>query len=149
MRFRCKRQTWPPIGPVNPFELGVLAIGSINGLTVLTGAARPTSILLQLSEPFLCVWATLLLLGSVVSLVGLMWQGHWVTGVEIKRPGLAMFSAACLAYSFAAALLGGPGVAVAVINGGFAVIAWWRIYQVTRGIRDFRRTSAGQSTPRR
>lgn len=147
MRFR--QQTWPPIGPVNPFELGVLLIGLVNGLSVLTGAARPTSIRLQLSPGFLLAWALLLVLGSTVALVGLLWRGNWVTGVEIKRPGLVAFSLACLAYAFAAGRLGGPGMAVAVTNSGFCLIAWWRIAQVTRGIRDYRRDmSAVRNDPR-
>jgi hypothetical protein len=138
-----RRQTpWPPIGPTNPFEVGVLVIGTVNGSCVLAGAATPMSMSLQLSERFLMGWAWLLLAGSVVALVGLLWRGDWVTGVEIKRPGLVAFSLACLAYSYAAARLGGPGMAVATVNGGFSVIAWWRIAQVTRGIRDYRRNVA-------
>lgn len=149
MIFRREPQSWPPIGPVNPFELGVLCIGLVNGLSVLGGAASPTSIMLQLSPGFLRVWAALLALGSTVALVGLLWRGNWVTGVEIKRPGLVTFSLACLAYAFAAARLGGPGMAVAITNGGFCLIAWWRIAQVTRGIRDYRRqVSAVRNDPR-
>jgi hypothetical protein len=127
---------------VNPFELGILAIGAINGMAVLCGAASPTSIRLQLSPAFLQLWAVMLLAGSLVALTGLLWRGDWVTGVEIKRPGLIVFSAACLAYGYAALRLGGPGLAVATVNGGFALIAWWRVAQVTRGIRKYRRSLA-------
>lgn len=141
---------WPPIGPPNPFEVGVLAIGVLNGVSVLAGAASPTSIRVQLSDRFLMAWAALLLVGSVVALVGLLWQGDWVTGVEIKRPGLVAFSLACLAYAYAAGQLGSQGLAVAIINGGFCLIAWWRIAQVTRGIRQHRRdVSVVRSTHRR
>lgn len=128
-----------PIGPINPFEVGILIVGVMTSGSVLLGFANPASIRGQLSESFTCVWAWLLFIGSVVSLVGLLWPGQWVTGVEIKRPGLFVFSLACLTYSFAAFQLGPMGYAVGITNGGFCLIAWIRIGQVTRGIRTYRR----------
>lgn len=128
-----------PIGPVNPFEVAVLGIGVTTSSSVLFGWASPTSISSQLSSGFLTAWAGLLLAGSLLALVGLLWWGDWVTGIEIKRPGLVMFAFACAAYSFAAVGLGSRGMAVAITNGAFALVAVYRVVQVTRGIRALRR----------
>jgi hypothetical protein len=136
-----------PLGPVNPFEVGVLLTGLVNGAAVLLDLASPTSITSRLSGWFLTGWALLLFLGSLVALIGLLWQGSWVTGVEIKRPGLVTFGIACLAYSVAAFSLGANGFAVGAANGGFALFAGWRVFQVSRGIRGLRADVAGR--PRR
>lgn len=108
------------------------------GITLLTGAARPASIEAALPPSVRMLWAVLLVVGGTLVLAGLYWPNA-ITGIEIKRPGLIACGGASLAYSAALLSLGAPGLAAAIwtCSFGLACLVRWR--QLTRRVRQLRR----------
>lgn len=140
---RCLRHTpgvvkQRPAGAANPLEAYLLGVCALQGWGVLAGIARPTSMLYVLGPTLRIAWATLLLVGGIVAVGGLLWPGDRLTGVEIKRVGLFMCGGGTLAYGVALILLGPAGYTAATTSLGFSLACFVRIWQVSRSIRRVR-----------
>lgn len=124
-------------GYPNPFETYLLVAGAAQGLLVGLGVARPASLEAALQGvPWLrYVWAVLIGLGAVTSLIGLYWTGNDFTGTEIKRAGLISVGFGGLIYGIAALFAGPAGVAAGVSTCAFGLAAFARFWQVTRLLR--------------
>lgn len=127
-----------PAGPANPFEGFLLFVCVIQGFLVLTGAAKPTSMLALLPNGFRLMWAGLLFFGGLIALSGLYWPGNPFTGVEVKRVGLLACAFPTLAYSLVLFSLGSAAFVVGTQSLLFAVACFWRIHQVSQALRAAR-----------
>lgn len=121
-----------PAGPINPFELYLLAVCAIQGVAVLLRVVRPASIETALSPPagLRVMWAILLIVGGVAGTAGLLWADPF-TGVEIKRIGLIAAGFGTLAYGAALIAFGPQGWFAAGFNLAFAAACAVRTIQVT------------------
>lgn len=127
-----------PAGPANPFEGFLLFVCVLQGFMVLSGAAKPASILTLLPYGFRTVWAGLLLFGGLIALAGLYWPGNPFTGVEVKRVGLLTCAFPTLAYSLALFGLGSIGFVAGTQSLIFAAACFWRVLQVTQALKEAR-----------
>lgn len=127
-----------PAGPANPFEGFLLFVAVIQGFLVLSGTAKPTSLLALLPDGFRLMWAGLLFFGGMVSLAGLYWPGNPFTGVEVKRVGLLACAFPTLAYALALFNLGSVGIVAGTQSLLFAAACFWRIHQVGRALNSAR-----------
>lgn len=116
---------------INPFEAYLLLAAEIQGVTVLLGLAQPGSVRQALPALAVYAWAAILAFGGGAALVGLFWPGDPFTGVEIKRVGLVACGGGSLVYALSAAILGPPGLAVAIYNALFAFACIVRARQVS------------------
>lgn len=122
-----------PAGPINPFELYLLAVCAIQGIAVLARIARPTSIETALTPPagLRIIWAALLIVGGVAGVAGLLWTDPF-TGIEVKRIGLIAAGFGTLAYGVALLAFGPQGWFAAAFNLAFTIACITRTIQVTR-----------------
>lgn len=131
-----RRKKERPAGPANPFEAFMLSLCLLQGLLVLTGAARPTSMMEALPHPVRLTWAALLFCGGTLAVSGLYWPLDPFTGVEVKRVGMIAAGFGTLAYGVALLLsYGPPGLLAATSNFAFTAACLTRVVQVTRGLR--------------
>lgn len=113
----------------------MFAIALLQGLLVLTGAARPTSMIEALPPLIRYTWATLLCMGGAVALAGLYWPLDPFTGVEVKRVGMIAAGFGTLAYGVALLLAyGSTGLLAAGSNLAFTAACLTRVVQVSRGL---------------
>lgn len=87
-----------------PGEWFVAVLCALSGLTILTGAARPTSVARLLPEPIYIAWGACLVIGSASLACGLSsyrrTPGGWiVTRVPCYRLGLRLLGLAALLYA--------------------------------------------------
>jgi hypothetical protein len=136
-----------PAGDANPFEAYLLAVCALQGWSVLAGTATPTSLSHALTPTLRLVWATLLLIGGILSVVGLYWPRNPITGVEIKRVGLVAAGTASLTYGLALVFIGPAGYVAASLSLSFALACVTRVVQVTRRIRGTRRRIVAARDP--
>jgi hypothetical protein len=137
-----------PAGPANPFETLVLAACATSGWAVLSHTAQPTSLQALLPPWLRVVWGALLLVGGVLTVVGLYWRDHF-TGIEIKRVGLIAAAAATLAYGTALLTIGPPGFVAAAGNLATGLACIVRVWQVTHALKAARGRMRDMRAPRR
>lgn len=138
-----------PAGPVNPFELYLLAVCALQGWAVLTHVAQPPSLQLALPPTLRLVWGALLLIGGVFSVSGLYWWDPF-TGIEVKRVGLISAAAGTLAYAVAViSYAGSMGFLGAAYNVFFAAACIVRVRQVTRALKAARGRVEAMRVPRK
>lgn len=87
-----------------PGEWFLAVLCALSGLTILTGAARPTSVARLLPEPIYLAWGACLVIGSASLACGLSSYhrspGGWiVTRVPCYRLGLRLLGLAALLYA--------------------------------------------------
>ncbi|HEY5956097.1 MAG TPA: hypothetical protein VIV60_06075 [Polyangiaceae bacterium] len=98
----------------------------------------PRSIDLVLSPTMLLVWSIMLLVGSMLTLIGIAWRGRFITALGIERVGLILHSAACFVYTIALVVHWDQHNGAIVVTSFIAAIAvanLWRIVQVTQSMR--------------
>lgn len=123
-----------PSGPINPFELFLLAICAVQGWAILSHTAQPPSLLALLPPALRFLEGFLLLAGGVLSVSGLTWLNP-LTGIEIKRIGLVAAGGATLAYGIAILIVNpAAGFLPAVTNIAFALACAVRIRQVSQAL---------------
>lgn len=80
----------------HPLSVVILAVSAIGGFSILIGGPRSVIIPLNLSPYIIDMWAVLLIMGSVICAVGLLWR-RALTGILIERAGVfALFPALVL-----------------------------------------------------
>lgn len=94
-----------------PGEWFLAVLCALSGLTILTGAARPTSVARLLPEPIYLAWGACLVIGSASLACGLSSYrrspGGWiVTRVPCYRLGLRLLGLAALLYALATLYVG-------------------------------------------
>lgn len=95
-----------PVGLLaRPGEWFLAVLCALSGLTILTGAARPTSVARLLPEPIYVAWGACLVIGSASLACGLSSYrrspGGWiVTRVPCYRLGLRLLGLSALLYAF-------------------------------------------------
>jgi hypothetical protein len=87
-----------------PGEWFLATLCALSGLTILTGAARPTSVARLLPEPIYVTWGAVLVIGSASLACGLSSYrrspGGWiVTRVPCYRLGLRLLGSAAAMYA--------------------------------------------------
>lgn len=135
-----------PAGPVNPFELYLLAVCALQGWVVLTNIANPPSVQAVLPPILRILWGSLLLIGGVFSVSGLYWW-HPFTGIEIKRVGLVAAAGGTLTYGIALIFLGPIGYVGAAYNLFFCTACIVRVGQVSRALTHARRRVKAMREP--
>lgn len=144
----------PPPPPLdsgrNPFELFVLGFSLIVGMPLLWGAPTPGSTTALLGEDLARVWASILVGGCLVALVGVWWTwwawlGRWLdsfvpragTGLLTEQVGLVAVGVGDLIYAVAVitADAGGRSGIGAAIVGGFGLACWLRAGLIHRWVR--------------
>lgn len=135
-----------PTGPVNPFEVFLLAACSVQGWAVLTRITQPQSVALLLPMWLQYMWGFLLLTGGVLSVSGLYWTDPF-NGIEIKRVGLCAAAGGTGAYGVAVLALGPNGIVAGVTSLAFTFACGVRIMQVTRALKEARARIAAMRPP--
>src|SRR5207253_2498162 len=87
---------------VDPLEVMFLIVFLMSGGAQLVSGARPGSIDAVMPETFRLIWLLMLLIGTVISLVGIFWTGHKVVSMMIESVGLAWVSISLIIYGLAA-----------------------------------------------
>lgn len=140
------RRHRPPVhrvtGIPNSFETFLLVACVVQGIGLATGAARSGVVDAALEGRgwLAVVWAALLGVGGMASLLGLYWRGDPFTAVEVKRVGLVMVGFGSLVYG-AALVLAAPetGFVAGVSAIAFSVAAFTRVSQVSGLLEQARR----------
>lgn len=120
-------------GGPGPFEFIIMLFLAFGGSSTITHLGTPSSITKVLDEPILIIWSILLSVGSMVSVVGIMWPGRETTALVVEQIGLIAVSGASLIY--AVVLISqlenvkGASVLTAFV-GGFGIAAIWRASQI-------------------
>lgn len=125
--------------PTDPAEPFLLILCALQGYLFMAGVARPESLIATLTLPWRNLWASLLLFGGLLALLGIYWKGDATTGFEFRRVGLCACATSSLTYGAILVLIGPKGYLAAVLQLGFAVVCLIRIGQITwriRGIRE-------------
>lgn len=117
---------------LNRWQILMLTLGMIGGVTLLVGAPRPGSLNTLLPPLVVLVWAVMLTVGCGVGVAALV-RG-WLA---LLRVGMTLLAAASLAYWVA--ILGTTGPVRAVALGwpvlGFAACAIGDVWVITRAAR--------------
>lgn len=83
----------------HPFQIYLLALAFVSGLTQLIGASPPDSLSRQLPAWLVYVWSWMLVVGSAAGLCGSLWpQKDYATGLTIERVGLMATGVAGVLY---------------------------------------------------
>lgn len=116
----------------HPFQVYLLTLALISGITQLIGNQPPDTITESL-EPFMVtIWSYMLVGGSLLTLMGSYWpKAHYDTGLTLERIGLAFTgTAACIYGIVIIRTLHLPGAVAGGITIGFGLACLIR----TRGI---------------
>lgn len=134
-----------PMGERNPFQVYMLLLSLLSGFTTLLADVPATtgSIEYYLNRWEEIVWATLLILGSASTLVGMFWYGTERDALLVKRLGLTTLSVPLAVYAFV--LVGRFGwsslsIALAILGfAGAAFVQAWRVNKaINRAIQEFK-----------
>ena len=126
----------PLRGPYETCIMAFLVIGSISLFIPYGGT--PRSVDLVLDRPMLVLWSTMMLVGSVLTLVGIAWRGRLVTALGVERVGLILHCSACMVYVIALVThwdLHNGAIFVTSFVLAIGVAHLWRIVQISRTIR--------------
>lgn len=121
--------------PAEPFLLG---IASLQGYLSLTGIARPESLIAVLDPQWRNLWASFLLFGGLIALLGINWKGEATTGLEFRRVGLCGCMTSSLTYGVVLACVGPKGYLAATLQLGFVLVCLIRTGQITWKIKHVR-----------
>ena len=123
-------------GPYETCIMAMLVVGSISTLFPYGGVPRTIDTVLD--PIMLRVWSIMLLVGSVLTLVGIAWRGRYITALGVERVGLILHTCACLVYTVALMAHWDQHNGAIVLTTFIAAIAvanLWRIRQIGKSIR--------------
>jgi hypothetical protein len=115
--------------PPDPRALFVLVMCVVSGFPLILANAAPQSIVAQLDDPWVVTWGVMLTGGSLLTLVGALWQSP--NGVVAEQVGSIALGSACVI--FAAAIWGyvrWQGSVPMLLTFGFGVACIWRYAQL-------------------
>lgn len=154
MRFFGHTRDWrgkrvkPTLGdasPSNPFEIFLMLVGILYGTQIVIEPLipgvriNPQTVAGQLTPPSAYVWAVALLVGGVLTLVGLGWRNR-VTGIVLEQIGLVTVGSACVFYVVAIILLFGfdVGAFPGAITTAFGLACFARWFQLQKELSKLR-----------
>jgi hypothetical protein len=117
--------------PADPRAVFILALSIFSGLTALALSAAPPSLEALLPSWAVVIWGAALILGSAITLTGMMFQS--VNGIIAEQVGSVTVGVAAVFYSGMAVYAVGPDAIqiVAIILGwGLACFVRWGQLQV-------------------
>lgn len=121
----------------HPFEVFLLALCVVSGLSLLLGSPPPGSINSTLDPLARNAWALMLAGGSIAALIG----GSLPGGIFVEQVGLVAVGSGTLVYAVAiVATAGAQGLFAAGITLAFGAACCWRWWQLQRLIREARRS---------
>jgi hypothetical protein len=125
----------PERDPYQTFIMGFLIIGGLSTLTSFGG--HPKSIDAILSGRMLVIWSIMLVVGSTLTLLGIVWRGRYITALGTERIGLILHTTACLVYTVALVVnwdRHNGAVVLTSFIGAIAIANCWRVWQITIAI---------------
>lgn len=144
-------RNYPPLldSGRNPFELFVLGFSLIVGAPLLWGAPVPGTTAALLGPMLVHVWATILVIGCSVTLLGVWWTWwawlrrwwpRWrpraATGLLIEQCGLVAVGVGDVIYAVGVFTIapdrGRIGAAIVL---GFGLACWWRAWHIRRWVK--------------
>lgn len=127
-----------PLGvPRSPLAVYLLVLASISGLGLVVGAS--TAALVETSVPVEVsfTWGLILFLGSLLTLIGMYWQGDIRTGLVLKRLGMFSVGVAAILYgALTAFVLGSPALFSAGTTIGFGVACFAQFHIINKAIHS-------------
>lgn len=138
---RATSRPWLTPGRFQSHEVFLLAWSVFIGVSGLLGAPKSNSMVTQLDQPVLTMWAVSMVVAGVVGLIGCYWPHRFDVGLELERGALLIQSGGLTL--FAAAIFVNVGW-IGLTVGGIA-LAWTiadlaRVWRITRALRYARRT---------
>lgn len=128
----------PLIAQRNPFEVYLLVVGALSGVTTLvTGVAASASLELSLDDTTLDVWAWALTIGCLTALFGVVLphRAPFVEfGLQLERFGLLLCGTGIAIFVYVVLATAGwaTGGQIASFNAAFALACGTRVVQITR-----------------
>lgn len=126
----------------NPHQTFLLLFSLFAGLPVVLGGESASAALDDAVSPALVTaWASSLLVGSLIALVGEFWRGHTWHSLIIERAGLSLVGTGGAFYSVVLyCTVPDPAGAryVVGITAAYALSCLWRCVQITRRLRWIR-----------
>lgn len=138
----------PPIVPVEPMTLFPTGRNMLAIFLLLLCAwsaipnffgGEPNSIERQLPQPFIYMWAIMLAVGPIVTIVGIMWR-NLITGIGLEQIGCWMlgggaiiYGVAVITYNHAAGLQSG---ALLIVFGLFCLARVWQLWRWVKKNED-------------
>lgn len=147
----------PLIAQRNPFELFLLSLAAITGVTTLaTGVAASKSMEITLDATTLYIWAWSLTIGCVTAMLGILMphRARFVeVGLQLERFGLVLTGTGVAIFVYVVISANGwlTGGQVAASNLAFALACFTRTLQITRRFRyanTWRRPERGRPSDR-
>lgn len=145
-------RTAPPRPEVNPFEAFVLGLALLSSLPLLAGDTGSAAIERALPDPVVVAWGTLLLLGSTLSLAGLLWPPRDLAGavfwLRVEQAGLIPVAVAAAIYGFIVWVAADRLDDVRYVLAGqlgYAAACAWRCVQIERRLRRVTATLTGSA----
>lgn len=128
----------------NPFEIYLLFLSLVAVIPLIVGVAPPpASIDSQVGPVYSKIWAFFLLIGAIVSLVGIFWpqpknsENVSVTGLIFEQTGLVAVSGATVYYSAVLLIVLGTSALInAAIILAFGLASAVQAYRINRYLRD-------------
>lgn len=128
--------------PADPRVILLLVACVASGVRFLVGGAIPGTIESQLDRPWVVIWALMVGLGGLVTLVGTLRMD--VTGILAEQIGCLMLLGGTVVYAVAVwTSAGEAGFYPGLFQLMFGIASGWRWGQLQGHINDARRQAAG------
>lgn len=108
------------------------------GISTLTTSGPPNSVRMVLHGWPLTVWTVSIIIGPLLSIIGIYWRGRLVTGLGIEQVGLVLLTGGCILYDVALFFVLGKaqgGLFVSSFVTAIAVANIWRSLQIRRRVQ--------------